>query len=30
MFIVFLCRMPGMSLKEPQEPQEIMGKTFDC
>lgn len=30
LFIVFLCRMPGMSLKEPQEPQEIIGKTFDC
>lgn len=30
LFIVFLCRIPGMSLKEPQEPQEIIGKTFDC
>lgn len=30
LFIVFLCRIPGMSLKEAQEPQEIIGKTFDC
>lgn len=29
LFTVFLCRMPGMSLEEPQEPQEIIGGTFD-
>lgn len=30
LFIAFLSRVPGMPLKEPRGPQEIIDRTFDC